>query len=91
MHETLSPTSTCTPPHDDYDYDCDVNRGPTFNHAHTGISLLPPWPSTMPVDRRARCSSLRFLMEIERAAGDPYDRNERQRWIRIAILMSMEE
>jgi len=49
VHETLLPTSTCTPPHDDYDYDCDVNRGPTFNHAHTGVSLLP-WPSTTPVD-----------------------------------------
>lgn len=35
------PTS-CTPPHDDYDYDCDVNRGPTLNHALMGVSLLPP-------------------------------------------------
>jgi len=34
------PTSACTPPRDDYDYDCDVNRGPTFNHVRTGVSLL---------------------------------------------------
>jgi len=34
------PTSACTPPRDDYEYDCDVNRGPTFNHARTGVSLL---------------------------------------------------
>lgn len=50
------PTSTCTPPHDDYDYDCDVNRGPTLNHALTSVSLLPP----MAFDYvgRARSSSL---------------------------------
>lgn len=81
VHEPLFPTTPCTPPHDDYYYDCDVNRGPTFNHVHTGVSLLPHRGLRLRLraDRRARCSSLRFLTEIERVLPTWFARQKRQK------------
>lgn len=105
VHGTLLPTPACTPPHDDYDYDCDVNRGPTFNHARTGVSLLLLLPSVAfdcagrpagwSTDVLARC-----LLDLlsDRASWRrsnaqqpviPRDRDEGQRRVRVAILTSI--